>query len=228
MVDTKVLIGVTTQEYSRRADFYDYLNLLAKPSNTILAYSHNRSPAKGRNVLIEAAIANRCSHVLLVDDDMVPNREALYQLLDHDVSIVSGLYFNRAYPHIPLAFDVASDDGSALPIYLTDNMPRLTRIVAAGLGFVLIKTEVFSDLEKPWIRIGELDPEEWCDDMGFFHRVNQKGIPMWLDTQCCVGHMGTMIIRPNYVDGKWYAGYDTAGKGSVNISMEIPEPAEKT
>lgn len=227
MVYNKVLIGVLTQEYSRRADFYDYFNLLEKPPNAIVAYSHDRSPAAGRNRIIEAAFQSSCSHILFMDDDMAPKKDALMQLLEDNKDVVSGLYLNRAYPHIPLAFDVKDEAGAAFPIYLSANMPRLVPIIAAGLGFCLIRTEVFDLIEKPWVRLGELNPEHWCDDMGLFHRLDQAGVEMWLNTQCRVGHMGTMLIHPNYENGKWYSGYDTQGKGSVNIAMEFPETVEK-
>jgi hypothetical protein len=228
-VDNKILIGLLTQEYARRADFYDYFNLLEKPANATVIYSHDRSPASGRNRIIEAAIEYNFSHILFMDDDMAPKKNALSQLLEHDVDIVSSLYLNRAYPHIPLAFDIADESGAAFPVYLTPNMPRLIPIVAAGLGFVLIKTDVFKRMEKPWVRLGELNPEHWCDDMGFFHRARKEATnDIWLDTECRVGHMGTMLIYPNYeADGKWYSGYDTQGKGCVNIAMELPETVEK-
>src|SRR5215467_564714 len=184
MVSNKVLISVVTGEYARRADFYDYYNLLIKPEGSSVILCHDRSPAHGRNLVIQAAIDNGCSHVLFIDDDMAYKPDALLKLLDHDVDIVSGLYLSRAYPHPPLAFDLANDEGAAFPMYLMpDITARLRPIVAAGLGFLLCKTEIFSKLEKPWIRLGELNQEEWCDDIGFFKRVREANIQCFVDTE---------------------------------------------
>ena len=227
MVENKVLIGLITQEYARRADFYDYFNLLEKPPNCHIIYCHDRSPAKGRNLIIEAAIENGCTHVLFMDDDMACKPEALKQLLEHDVDIVTGLYLSRSFPHQPLIFDVADDSGACLYAYLMGGESRLREIVAAGLGFCLIKTDVFHKMDKPWVRLGELNNEEWCDDIGFFNRVRKAGIKVHCDMECRIGHIGTMIIWPNQDDGKWMTGYDTNGKGMINIPQVVPEIVSK-
>lgn len=224
MVKSKVLIGVITGEYARRADFYDYYNLLTKPEDTVVIFGHDRSPAFGRNMIIKTAMDNNCTHVLFIDDDMAYKPDALVRLLEHDKDIVSGLYLTRAYPHSPLVFDLANDDGSAFPMYLTDGVNGLVPIVSAGFGFVLIKTSVFAKMEKPYVRLGELDSEQWCDDVGFFHRAGKLGIQMFADLECQVGHMGTMIIWPNRdANGRWYSGYDTNGVSAINTPQIHPE-----
>src|SRR5258706_7350361 len=224
MVDAKVLVGIPTEEYSRRADFYDYLNLLIKPPGSFQLLAHDRSPAHNRNIIVEQALIHDCTHVLFIDDDQAPKPNALMQLLEHDKDIVSGLYLRREYPHQPLIFDVADDEGACLYVYLDGEEKRLKPIVAAGLGFCLIKTSVFQELEKPWFRLGELAPDQWCDDIGFFKRVREANIESYCDMECRVGHIGTMIIWPNKVDGKWYTGYDTNGKdGMLNTPQINPE-----
>lgn len=223
MVINKVLIGVTTGEYARRADFYDFFNMLTKPDNTLQLLCHDRSPAHGRNLIIDTAIENKCTHVLIIDDDQEYPKDALTRLLAHDVDIVSGLYYGKTYPHIPMVFDIAADDGSCFPLYLTKGLKGLIPIVATGFGFLLMKTSIFSKLEKPYVRLGELDPEQWCDDMGFFNRVRKAGIKAHCDLDCWIGHMGSMIIRPKRrEDGTWYTGYDTAGSGILESPQIAP------
>lgn len=222
-METKVLIGYVTQEYARRADFYDYLGLLEKPENWLLLPCHDRSPAHGRNVIIDEALKYGCTHILFMDDDMACKPDALMQLLSHDVDVVTGLYLSRSYPHQPLIFDIADDSGACLFAYLTGDEPRLKEIVNAGLGFCLVKTSIFEKLEKPYVRLGEIDAEQWCDDVGFFNRVRKAGIKIYCDMECRIGHIGTMIIWPNKEDGKWMSGYDTSGRGMINIPQVIPD-----
>lgn len=219
----KVLVSVITGEYARRADFYDYFNLLIKPPETMHLLCHDRSPAKGRNLIIEAALSNDCTHVLFIDDDMAYRPDALMRLLQHDVDIVSGLYLSRSYPHVPMVFDVADESGACLPIYLMDGKSGIIPIVAAGFGFLLIKLEALKKMEKPYVRLGELDSEQWCDDIGFFNRARKAGIESYCDLDCRVGHMGTMIIWPNYENEKWFSGYDTNGSGVLNSPQIHPE-----
>ena len=216
MVDNKVLIGVTTGEYARRADFYDYYNMLCmKHPDCMAMFSHDRSPAHGRNIIVEQALQHDCSHVLFIDDDMAFQSNALAQLLSHGKDIVSGLYLSRAYPHQPLIFDIAAEDGSCLNAYLNGDESRLKEIVAAGFGFCLIKIDVFKKMERPWIRLGELNSEEWCDDIGFFNRVRKAGFKAYCDMECLIGHIGTVIVKPVRENGEWFTGYDTSGKGLV-------------
>lgn len=227
MVQSKVLIGVITDEYARRADFYDYYHMLEKPEGALVSFNHNRSPAQGRNQLVEMAKSQNCTHILFIDDDMAYKPDSLLKLLEHDVDIVSALYLSRAFPHSPLAFDLADDeDGSACAMYLLQGKKGLQPIVAAGFGFCLIKMSVFDCLAKPYVRLGELNPEHWCDDIGFFNRVRGAGFQSYVDLDVKCGHMGTMIIWPNTgEDGKWYAGYDTNGEpGIVNVPMFTSMP----
>ena len=209
------MVGIITEHYARRADFYDYVNLLEKPEGFTI-YVHERSPARGRNIIIDEAIKHNCTHILFIDDDQAFEPRALKQLLKHDVDIVSGLYLSRAYPHTPLIFDVADDEGACLPVYLDPNDNGLKEIVAAGFGFLLVKTSIFEKLEKPYVRLGELDPEQWSDDIGFFKRVREAGIKSHCDMNCWVGHLGGMIVWPHKENGVWYTSYDTGGAGRIN------------
>lgn len=227
MAHTKVLIGVPTEEYSRRADFYDYFNLLHKPSGSVILFCHERSPAKARNILIEQAEEHDCTHVLFIDDDMAFPADSLEKLLeDSDKDIVSGLYFARTYPHQPLAFDIADEDGACLHMYMEEDTPRLVPIVAAGFGFLLVNLKSLRKMKKPYVRLGELDPQEWCDDIGFFNRARKAGLKAYCNTEVRIGHIGTMIIWPNKMDGKWYSGYDTTGIGitGTNNRMMVNSP----
>lgn len=225
MVGIKVMITYTTaNEITRRSDFYDYLNQLVMPEGSMVLPNHGRSPAKSRNMLIEAAQEHKCTHILFIDDDNTFEPDALHKLLKWDKDIVSGLYLSKAYPHQPLVFDLADDKGSCAPMYLMcDDNEKLKSIVAAGFGFLLVKMDVFNKLEKPYVRLGELNPEEWCDDIGFFNRVRKAGIQSYCDMTCYIGHFATMIVKP-YRDknGNWYTNYDTAGTGSINTPQFNP------
>ena len=223
MVQEKVMITYTTGENVRRPDFYDFFTMLEKPNGCLILPSHDRSPAHGRNLLIYAAQEHNCDRILFIDDDMAFGPDALIKLLEHDVDVVTGLYINRAYPHQPVVFDLANDEGWTAPMYLIDK-PQLRPIVAAGFGFLLIKLSVFSRLEKPYVRLGELNNEQWCDDIGFFNRVRQANITsMFCDMNVLLGHMGRVTIWPEYKDGKWYTKYDTDGSGSILTPQVMPE-----
>lgn len=213
----KVMIGVITAEYARKADFYDHFNQLVKPEGSLITFAHGQSPARNRNIIIRQALEMDCSHVLFVDDDVIIPPDGLTKLLAHDKDIVSGLYLMRNHPHYPIAFDFASVDGLCNHLVLDKYKGQnLIQIVAAGLGCCLIHTDVFRGMQAPWIRMGELESDMWCDDLGFFKRVREAGFDIFLDTTVLVGHQAAVVIWPiKSEDGTLKIGYDTAGKEVV-------------
>jgi glycosyltransferase involved in cell wall biosynthesis len=220
----KVVVGVPTQEMARRADFYDAINLLQVPEGIELlkTFSHGQSPAKGRNVIIEEALKNDCTHILFLDDDVYPQPDAISRLLIHDKDIVTGLYVSRSYPHRPYIFSKANPNGSCVWDFLYDGKQGLVEIVGAGMGICLIKMEVFRALEKPWIRLGELESDNWCDDLGFFKRVREAGFKIYCDLDCIAMHSFSGKVYPKYMEGKWYTCIDTQGISQPTFPQLIP------
>lgn len=223
MKNVKVIIGYVTAEWGRRVDFYDYLSQLLKPPNCMLMSAHGSSVAANRNKIIDQAFEHGCTHILFLDDDMAFKNDMLNRLLVHDVDIVSALYLKRAYPHQPLIFDYLNDDGSVRSIFLNGHENGLIEVAAAGMGACLIKTEVFKNLEKPWIRLGEIEKDQWCDDIGFFTRVRKAGYKVHCDMETCVGHIGSMVIWPHNQNGKWMTGYDSGGSGMLSTPQISPD-----
>jgi len=227
-MEIKVMIGVPTNEMARHSSFYDYLELLEKPENTFSTRAHGQSPARNRNLIIQEAIDKECTHVLLIDDDIIVKSDLLIQLLEHDVDIVSALALMRNYPHPPLAFTSADEMGKCLFTVLPKNESGLIEVVATGLGCILIKTSIFDKLERPWIRLGELESDEWCDDIGFFKRVREAGIKIYCDLDAQVGHVTSVVIWPNQINGNWYTSYDSQGRSRLNTpQIESNEPQHK-
>lgn len=220
--ETKVLVGVPTCEMARRADFYDYFNALDKPAGTLITFCHGQSPARNRNMIIEQALQQGCSHILFLDDDVTFRPNMLNELLKHDKDIVTGLYLMRNYPHLPIIFDVTDKDGRCRHHFLEPGEKGLIEIVATGLGACLIKIGVFQKMiddglaplvpgnkHHSWVRLGELEPDHWCDDIGFFQRVREAGFKLYCDLDVLVGHIATMIIWPDVVNGQWMSTVDT-------------------
>lgn len=224
MVHPKVLVTYNTGGNSvKRPDYYDCFFALQSPPETMILPNHDRSPAKGRNDLVKAARELKRTHILLTDDDVKFKPDSLMKLLSHDKDIVTGLYVEKGWPHRPLLFDRVEEDG-ALWSYLLDP-PALKEFENAGLGFVLIKMEVFDKVEQPWFRLGEIDCEQWCDDIGFFNRVTAAGFKIYCDMTVCCGHIGTVLFTPEWdeKEQKWYTTYVSGpGTTSIRIPQQIP------
>ena len=220
----KLMIAIPTGEFARRADFYDYFHLLDKPEGTAIAAAHGQSPARNRNILIEQALAIDCTHILFLDDDVIPPVDTISKLARHDKDIVTGLYLLRNFPHKPIIFNYSDDKGRCTHRFIGPEEPEgLIPIINCGLGCCLIKTEVFKTMPKPWITLGELEKDHWCDDISFFNRARDYGFSLYCDLSVRVGHIASCVVYPDIQDGKWITSYDT--NGEARISFPIVQPA---
>jgi hypothetical protein len=216
------MIGLPTMEHIRRAEFLTHFMGLQKPSNSLLLAVHGQSPASSRNFIIQAAIEQNCTHVFFIDDDVVPPFDAIEQLLKHDKDIVTGLYLMRSFPHNAVLFDEAFESGHCKFMYLTPNKTGLVPIVNCGLGIVLIKIEVFKAMQKPWITLGEIDKDGWCDDISFFNRARRAGFEMYCDLNVTAGHMVNPVAWPVYENGQWTTQYRFP-QGNVAFPQHMPD-----
>jgi hypothetical protein len=219
-VTDRLFVGVVTGEAARHATFYDYLHALEKPPGAVGWLCHDRSSARGRNLIVDAARHHGCDRILFLDDDMAFPAQTLTQLAAHDVDVVSGLYVGRMAPHFPLIFSHFEDRGAHLHVLRGDE-PRLLPIAAAGLGCCLVRVSVFDRLERPYFRLGELNTDVWSDDLGFFKRVQAAGIQSYCDLDCCAGHIGTVVVWPDRTPAGWQIVYDTTGRGLDRPSERI-------
>lgn len=224
MDQQKVLICYNTGGNTvKRPDFYDKMFQLENPKGSLILPNHDRSPAKGRNDLVAAGKQLGVTDICLIDDDVMPPNDGLTKLLSHDVDIVTGLYLQKTWPHRPLLFDFVEEDGQALYYYLLDP-PTFREFENCGLGFCLIKMEVFDKMEKPWFRLGELDVDQWCDDIGFFNRARKAGFKIHCDMTVICGHIGTQVVSAEYDKEakKWYTVFNTDGQTNIRIPQQIP------
>lgn len=227
----RVMIGVPTLEYARRADFYDYLNMIDKEGLEVgMTFAHGQSPARNRNEIIQIAISNEFTHILFLDDDVVPRPDIIKKLLAHDKDIVTGLYLMRNHPHFPIIFDESYTNGKCRYSFLYPGRKGLVKIVNTGLGAVLIKTDVFKKMadDKPWIRLGQCESDHWCDDIDFFNRARDKyGFELWCDLECPVGHMVSGTIFPmRKEDGTWMTAATFDQKNVFELPQSTPPPEE--
>ena len=216
----RVLIGVPTAEMARYGRFYDYVDMLQKLPRTEKMFSRGQSPARNRNVIIEYALSKDFTHILFLDDDLAIPSDVMFKLINHDKDMVTGFYMMRNYPHRPILFDIAQEDGACAFTELIGQEEGLIPVVASGLGCCLIKTDVFRVMEKPWITLGEYEKDHWNDDISFFNRARAKGFRLYCDLSIKCGHMCTTMVIPSYVNGQWLVTYDTQGTKSVSFPLE--------
>lgn len=234
----KIMIGVSTAGYLRNSSFLEYYAAIQRPVNSLGAFVHGQSPARGRNHLFQLAIQQECTHILLLDDDVCPPPDIIEKLIRHDKDIVTGVLLKRDFPHHPILGYVTDKTGK-WGVQFLNNLPGdgLLPIKTCGLGCVLIKTSVLKTLEPlnvtqldesappAWVTLGNPVPDHWCDDTMFFRRCEELGIEMFADLSVPVGHMGQVIIWPKFEDGRWLTSYDVGGKDNIKFFAVQPDPS---
>lgn len=212
----RVLIGVPTGREVRRPEFYDYFNMIQRPPKTLCEFVHGPSIAHNRNILIKSAIENGCSHIFMLDDDTTCNPDIIFQLLKHDKDVVTAVQLGKSFPHRPYLFTEITSDFKFKHYKLNDIDEGLIPIKGSGFGAILIKTEVFKQLEEPWIRYNPHMPDQLGEDLYFFERLDRLGIKVFCDLECIVEHFAHAKIRPVRTEKGWHVVYDTGGEGQVN------------
>lgn len=151
------------------------------------------------------------SHIFMVDSDIVFSPADFWTLWGHDVPVVAGAYcystealsregdkrivagkwdveFFKAHHTFP-AYTLDEARGLANPLLEVDWL---------GLGFALVRTEVFTKIEYPWfnselIVIDRLR-DTTSEDVGWCRKVNRAGYKILLDPSVKVGHLKNVQI----------------------------------
>jgi hypothetical protein len=154
--------------------------------------NENLSRLRNKRFTVRQALDNDCSHVMLLDRNIVVQPDTIGRLFSHDKDIVTALYLMREYPHFPSVFSGIFEDDKDKIMYLDKEIKGLVPILRCGLACVLIKIEVFKRIDYPWFNRFS----EWVE--GRFE--------MYCDTDAIVGRKHTVTIWPTYNEG-WNTEY---------------------
>lgn len=166
--------------------------------------------AGNRNANVKQFLGTPAEWCWMQDTDHEYPPDTLYKLLEVadpiKAPIVSALYFGfMAGGACPMWFNrLPSGEFSSVTDINTALQPQSVDCV--GMGSVLIHRSVFTRMEEAnfdpaWKWFGhDLTeahgwPERMGEDMSFFERVYQLGIPVWGDARVCIGHKKTIDLN---------------------------------
>ena len=127
-----------------------------------------------RDTIVRQALESGCSHLLMVDTDMVFNHDLINKLIALDKDVVGIKCNKRIFPLTPLV-----------------DVTELSEVSFVGTGIILIDMEVFKKMEKPYF---SFDSEAESEDKYFCNKVIKNGFKVWCDPTIQVGHLGTHIF----------------------------------
>lgn len=143
-----------------------------------------------RETLVRESLALDVTHVLFLDSDMRFPKDALLQLLAHDLPVVGINYCTRTQPFRPVAQGVIGDENTYL-------LPEtgLEKTGTMGFGCVLVRADVLRKMEEPRFAVGWSPSGKGYagEDVYFFMKAAEVGFTPVIDhdlsAQCA--HTGT-------------------------------------
>jgi hypothetical protein len=145
-----------------------------------------------RNSLVKKAISDNFEYTLWLDSDMHVPSDVFFKLKNHKMNIVACTYSTRAKPARNVAFIDQFDLDKRLTV-----TNGLHPVFAVGFGCILIKTDVFKNIPKPWF-FNRWDAETETvvgEDVVFCENAADAGYTIYVDvdTSKRIGHYGSKI-----------------------------------
>jgi len=146
-----------------------------------------------RNAIIKDFLATDMNYLLFIDSDMIwePNSlDLAYQLMQHPmVDIVTGIYFTKGEPHLPVIKKLNLKAGCYNIFIEWGNEPF--EVDGAGMGFMLIPRYVLEKMKQP---ICTWDGG-FSEDLNFCLKAKKDfGFRIWAHPRIKLGHIGSKII----------------------------------
>lgn len=155
-----------------------------------ISHVHSGTIPDGRNALLDIAKQGNYDYMLMIDSDMTFPSTGIDQLLDSmermNASIGGGLYFGT-YPPFqskPMAYD--EKDGKQIAL---DDWSDTRYVTACGMGFTLIKKELFDIKFEFRPLLGE--------DHLFCKEARARGAKIILEPSIKCGHLRTIPLDEN-------------------------------
>lgn len=192
-----ILVGIPTNKYIEPETFKSIFDLEV-PSGyklefqTFFGYRIDQI----RNLI--ADWAKRYDYLLSVDSDIVLPRDSLKKMLAADVDIISGLYIQRipGTQTVELYQDNQAGGVSNIPYRRLEDVGGIVEVAACGFGAVLIKSNVFREMEYPhFVYASALDHRNAVsEDVFFCNRARAAGFKVWADTSIKCNHIGQTVF----------------------------------
>lgn len=205
----RVLIAVPTFENITPDTFKALWDMDKGEHEVLFEFVRGHDCATARNKIVDKAFELCADYVLMVDNDVTPPKDALLNLLSHDVDVVLGYYAHRnadnVYTGRVCVCKYLKDDGTPwfnYPLeseWTADELREkreageyLIQIHGGGMGCALINMSVFDRLDYPWYdwvnyhdkKIGMLS-----EDLYFCEKCKADFTPIYTDTRVACGHL---------------------------------------
>ena len=144
-----------------------------------------------RNQIVQSFMASTASHLLMIDDDVVPSANALEKLVSDDKDIVSGAYPGTMRPVLP-PYLRAVRNGEFVA------GKGLEQVDYVGAGCLMVTRRVFLKMNRPWFKLEINHSRERLitpEDFYFCEAARAQGFEIWVDFDVHCEYFKTMGLR---------------------------------
>jgi GT2 family glycosyltransferase len=180
--------------------------------------------ADSRNRILEYALQEKYDYILMMDQDVIPPKDIIIELLKDNKSLVSGLYFNYFMSSgklkiLPVSWECITVEefeeikkkvkfppvvksNTDLRRHLTPEETESNKtleVLIPSAGCLLIKKEVFEKVKYSLLNLQELgfldNTVKTTDDIGFILNAEKKGFRSYCNTKIKCNH----LVEEKYV-----------------------------
>ena len=167
-----------------------------------------------RNTIVEHFLDTDMDYLLFIDSDMIwepDSVELAYNLIQQEqVDIVTGIYFTKGAPHLPVIKKLDIDAGCYNIFVEWGNQPF--EVDGAGLGFMLISRKVLEAMKQPLFTWDG----GFSEDLNFCLKAKKDhGFKIWADPLVKLGHVGSKV----FTSADWAKQHKPSMKAYVRESM---------
>jgi len=166
--------------------------------DTYLFFDSSTILLNQREKLIEEAKLINSDYVLWLDSDMVFPSTTAVRLLEHNKDIVGCNYLKRTNPLKPVAYKNIGNWDSFLPLKIEE---ELIEVEGVGMGCILMKTEIFKKIHKPYFEFTYNEKSgNWLgEDFNLLTKLREVGYKVYIDTLLSseIKHMGLYAYGAN-------------------------------
>ena len=151
-----------------------------------------------RERLAALALEFGAEYMLWLDSDVVFPATTAVRLLSHNEDVVAANYVRRQLPAKGVAYEKIGQWHTPLGFEVRD---ELVPVEGVGMGCMLMKTDIFLELSKPWFEF------EWTpasndflgEDMVLCRKIAATGRQIKIDTALSheLRHLGTWAFGPD-------------------------------
>lgn len=145
--------------------------------------------ANNRNTGVKDAQDAKADWIMMIDDDMSFEPDAILRLIRHNLPVVSGLCVKKTWPYNTTVM-FWNKEMEKYHSSLNFPVDELFECDATGTAFLLVKMSVFDKLDRPYFCFPPKNGSVLGEDLYFCQQMKAVGYRIFVDTGVHIGHLG--------------------------------------